>query len=192
MIIALTGNIGSGKSTAAALFEDAGYHIINADHIGHDLYKREDIKQKVIDRFGRKILTDDEIDRKKLKKIVFYDPDELKVLNQIMHPEIIKEIHSRIKSLRHDKILIEAALILEFGFKDYDRLIVMTIDQDRQIERLLKKGKYNKDEINNILKSQLSQEKKIESADYIIDNSGTLEELKKNINKVIIRLKSQI
>lgn len=189
MIIALTGNIGSGKSAAAELFVKAGYAPVNADKIGHVLYKRKDIKEKVIGKFGKGILTKGNIDRRKLKNIVFYNYKKLIQLNKIVHPEILMEIKKRIKKINNSNIIIEGALIVEAKFKDYDKLILLTIDREKQIKRLLKKGKYNKEEINNIISSQLAQEKKLKYADYIVDNSGSKKELEENIQKIINELK---
>ncbi len=76
-------------------------------------------------------------------------------------------------------------MLIEFGFKEYDAMILVTIDRDMQIKRLLKKGKYNKKEIENIIDSQMSQEKKAKYADFIIDNSGKKSEFKKNLIKII-------
>ena len=182
MIIAVTGNIGSGKTAVCRIFEKNGFSYINADSVGHELYKREDIKKQVIEIFGTKILTDDEIDRRKLKNIVFYDAEKLKILNNIMHPEIIKEI----KAKSTDNTVIEGALIIESGFEDYDNLILILIDKQTQYERL--KGKYNKDEINNILKSQLPQERMEKHADFIIENSDDKEELEINVNNILREL----
>ena len=189
MIVAITGNIGSGKSTASELFNGAGYTLLNADKIGHALYKRKEVKEKIIKTFTREILTKGVIDRKKLKNIVFHDTNELIRLNKIVHPLIIKEIKRKIDANKDKNITIEGALLIEAKFKSYDKMILVTIEHDTQINRLLRKGKYNKDEINNILSSQLSQDQKLTHADYIVDNSGTRKEFEKNIRKIIKELK---
>ncbi|MBD3164566.1 dephospho-CoA kinase [Candidatus Woesearchaeota archaeon] len=181
MIVALTGNIGSGKSEVAKIFRKAGYRILNTDKIAHQLYKRGDIREKTAKAFGKKILTNGRIDRRKLKDVVFYSHSELRKLNKIIHPEIIKEIRKRSKG----KTLIEGALLIEAGFRDYDKLILVTIDKEKQIQRLLEKGKYREKELENIIRSQMPQEKKLKYADYIIDNSGTKKELEKNVRKLV-------
>ena len=189
MIIGITGNIGSGKTEASLLFRKAGFTIFNADKIGHTLYKRKDLKLKLIKLFTKEILTKGEIDRKKLKNIVFHDTKELVRLNKVVHPAIIKEIKRKIKEKKNKFIAIEGALLIETKFKSYDNLLLITIDIETQIRRLLKKGKYNKVEINNIIKSQLAQEKKLKYADFIVDNSSTKKEFQKNIRKIIKELK---
>ncbi len=187
MIIAITGNIGSGKSAACEIFKKRGFAIINADIVGHELYENTKIMRKVVEKFGQDTLTDGQIDRNKLKHIVFYNPDKLKELNKIMHPAIMAEVKRRTKKLGGN-IAIEAALILKTRFRSYDKLLLITIRRDRQIERLLKKGKYTLLEIENIIRSQPPQEELIEHADIIVDNSGTKKEFEQNIRKVITRL----
>ncbi|MBS3106487.1 dephospho-CoA kinase [Candidatus Woesearchaeota archaeon] len=182
MILAITGNIGSGKTTAARFFAQRGFQIIEADKIGHELYHRNDIKERVIKRFGKTILTRGNVDRKKLKKIVFYDPNELKALNRIMHPAILKEVKKRIQKAN---VVIEGALLIEAGFKGYDKLLVITIDRKEQMKRVLKRGKYKRKEVETILRGQMPQEEKMKHADIIIDNSGSRKELLNNLRKVL-------
>jgi dephospho-CoA kinase len=189
MIVAITGNIGSGKTEVCRIFQEEGWHLIDADKVGHRLYLRPDMKEGVIERFGDGILTEGEIDRKKLKAIVFYNPGELKALNKIMHPEIIKEIRKEIAGIKDKHVILEGAILIEMGEHDFDKLLLVTVEKGKQMERLLKKGKYNKEELNNILKSQMPQEEKIKYADYIVDNSGTLDELEKNVKRIIAELK---
>ncbi|MDO8480451.1 MAG: dephospho-CoA kinase [Nanoarchaeota archaeon] len=182
MIIAITGNIGSGKSTAAQFFEKKGYQIINADIVGHELYKRREIKKRVVARFGEGILTRGSVDRSKLKKIVFSDSQELKALNAIMHPEILKETTRAIAS---KNVAIEGALLIEAGFKGYDKLLLITIGHKEQLKRVLKRGKYKREEVENIIRAQMPQEQKMRHADIVIDNSGTKQEFLKNLSKVL-------
>lgn len=187
MIIGITGAFGSGKSTVAAEFGRLGFKVINADNIGHKLLDKKPIKEKVISKFGKEILTKNYIDRKKLKDIVFYDKGKLIELNRIIHPEIIKEIKTIIKNIQNSKnknAVVDGALLVEAGFKGLDRLVVVKISRQNQMERLLKNGKYNKEEINNIIKSQLPQSKKLKYADFVIDNNKDLHHLRAQVEDV--------
>ena len=185
MIIGITGVFGSGKSTAAKEFGRLGFKIIDADDIGHKLLNRPDIKNKIMRRFGNNILTNKKIDRKKLKNIVFYDKNKLSALNKLLHAEIVKEIRNRIRKQKSKRIAIDAALIIEFGELDYfDKLIVVKISKENQLKRLLKKGKYNKEIIDNIINSQLPQEEKLKYADYVLDNNAQLAGLRKQVKKI--------
>jgi len=181
MIIGITGIFGSGKSTVSKILGSYGYKIINADEVGHELLNKKEIKDKIVKKFGKEILTKNKIDRKKLKKIVFNNHKELVKLNKIIHPEIIKEIKSRIKN---KKIVIDAALLIEAkALNLVDKVIVVKVGKKVAVERALKKKKYTKKEIENIFKSQLSQKEKLKYADGVVDNSKSLDYTKKQIKK---------
>lgn len=205
MIIGITGIFGSGKTIVARLFTKHGYKHINADEIGHKLLNKtrkikdfptsksqdfeEPIKNRIIKAFGRQVLTKNKIDRRKLKNIVFYNHKELIKLNRIIHPSIIGEIELIIKKDKKKKIIVDGALIIEAKCLNlFDKLIVVKINKKEQLRRILKKGKYNSREINNIIKSQLSQKEKLKYADIVIDNSKSLDNTKKQVNKIVERL----
>lgn len=178
MIIGVTGVFGSGKTTVANLLARKGYKRINADETGHKLLNKKDIKNKVVKEFGKGILTKGKIDRKKLKKIVFHNKNELKKLNKIIHPEIIKEIKKIIKKSKKN-IVIDGALLIEAkALNLIDKLIVVKISKKEQMKRLLKKKKYTGAEVNHILRSQLSQKEKLKYADIVVDNSRHIPQLK--------------
>jgi|SRR3989338_1265483 len=189
MILGITGSFGAGKTTVARLFAKRGYEIIDADKIGHQLYNKKTTKNKVIMEFGRKILTKNKIDRKKLKKIVFHNNKELRKLSWIMWPEIIKGIMSIIKS--SDKnIAIDAAILIEANALPLvDKLIVVKADSRVLMKRLINKGKYTRKEIKTILSSQLPQNKKLMYADYIIDNSKSLNNTEQQVKRIIKSIK---
>ena len=182
MIIGITGVFGSGKTVVSRLFSRYGYRVINADEIGHRLLDNKE--------FGKSVLIKNKINRKKLKKIVFYNHKALIRLNKIIHPPIIKEIKSIIKKSKNKKIIVDGALLIETRcLKLFDKLIVVKISRDEQLKRILKKKKYNKKEINSIIKSQLSQREKLKYADIVVDNSKSLKHTKKGIKKIIKALK---
>ena len=186
MLIGLTGIFGSGKTTIAKLFAKHGYKYINADEIGHKLLNKNEIKNRVIQKFGKSILTNNKIDRRKLKDIVFINHKELIKLNKIIHPEIIREISSIIKGSKNKNIMVDGALLIETkSLNLIDKLIIVKINKKEQLKRIKNKKKYTKPEINNILKSQLSQNQKLKYADYILDNSKSLKKTEKQVKKVV-------
>jgi len=188
MIIGVTGIFSSGKSTVSGILGSCGYKIINADKVGHAVLNKEDIKNKVIKEFGSSILTDDKIDKKKLKKIVFYDRRKLVKLNKIIHPRIIGEIKKIIKSSKNKKIVVDAALLIETNaLKLVDKLIIVKIDKEVAVKRALKKNKYALNEIKNIFQSQLSQKEKLKYSDEIVDNSKSEAYTKKQVKKLIYK-----
>lgn len=186
MILGITGVFGSGKTTVAKLFAKHDYKVINADEIGHKLLNRQPIKNKIIKEFGKPILTKGEIDRKKLKNIVFCDHTKLIKLNKIIHPPIIKEIKSIIKKNKNKKIIVDGALLIEAKCLSlFNKLVVVKINKKEQLKRIFRKKKYNKKEVNNIIKSQLSQKEKLKYADIVVDNSKDLNNTKKQVKKII-------
>ncbi|MEA2038059.1 MAG: dephospho-CoA kinase [Nanoarchaeota archaeon] len=186
MKIGITGVFGSGKTTIAKLFTN--YKHINADLIGHRLLNERSIKNKIIKTFGKSLLTKNKIDRKKLKNIVFNNHKELIKLNKIIHPPIINEIKAIIK--KDKTIIIDGALLIETrSTKLFDKLIVVKINKKEQLKRVLRKKKYTKREIQNILKSQLSQKEKLKYADIVIDNSKGVNNTKKQVVKILKELK---
>lgn len=190
MILGITGIFGSGKTTIAKLFAKHGYKIINVDEIGHKLLSKKSIKKKTIKEFGKSILTKGRIDRKKLKDIVFYNHKSLTILNKIIHPPIIKEIKSIIKKNKNKKIIVDGALLIEANCANLvDKLIVVKINKKEQLKRILKMGKYNKKEINNIIKSQLPQKEKLKYADIVVYNSKNVRYTENQIKKIIQKLK---
>jgi len=191
MIIGVTGVFGSGKTNAAKIFAKYGYIHINADEIGHKLLNKEIIRKKIINEFGREILTKGRIDRNKLKKIVFYKYRELQKLNKIIHPYILTEISRKTKLYKN--AAVDAALIIEAnGLGLVDKLIVLKLSKKEQLKRIKSKKKYNSIEIRNIIKSQLSQKEKLKYADIVVDSSGSLKETRNKLELIIESLKNEV
>ncbi|MDD5465704.1 MAG: dephospho-CoA kinase [Candidatus Omnitrophica bacterium] len=183
-ILGVTGNIGCGKSTAAAMFKTKDVRVIDADVLAHKLYRPgSGIYRKIKKAFGREIIKpNNRIDRVKLAKIVFADKKALVRLNNIVHPELIRQISRRIKNSSKKFIVLDAALIIEAGLrKMVDSLVVVTAKRSQQILRGQKSLGLNRDEVVRIIKSQISQKAKSRFADFIIDNSGPIEKTRKQV-----------
>ena len=190
MILGITGSIGSGKTTITKMFSKYYYNRIDADEIGHELLKSNEIKNKIIKEFGKEILgKKGSIDRKKLGNIVFNDKNKLKKLNSIMHPMIINEIKNQIKKIQEKcgndaKIIVDAPLLLETSLKDYvDMIVVVKSDKNKIIKRLNKR--FPREKIERILNAQMPLERKLRHADIVIDNRGDLKNLEKQIKKIL-------
>jgi len=183
-IIGITGSFGSGKSAVAGIFASYGARIIDADKIAHrSLSRGSKVYKKIISAFGRQVIgKNEEISRSMLGKIVFNDRKELKKLNSIIHPEIIRVIKKRIKAIKKGVIILDAPLLLEAGLRNkVDKLIVVTVDKNTQLKRLLKKTSLKRPDILKRIKSQISQNVKSRFADFIIDNSGSLARTQKQV-----------
>src|SRR3990167_1789203 len=182
-VIGITGNIASGKSTVARMFEALGARIIDADEIARIVVEPgEPAWKEIVGEFGKDILEPGgAIDRKRLGDIVFGDEARRKRLNEITHPRIMERIRGLVRGYEKEKapvVMIEAALIVEKGgLKDLiDALIVVTADEETQIRRLMEGKGYSREEAVSRLRGQMPAEEKMIHGDYIIDNSGSLED----------------
>ncbi len=193
LIVGLTGGIVGGKSTVASMFRDLGAKIIDADKLGHSvILPNKPAWKKIVKIFGKDIIQNDlTIDREKLGKIVFANQSLLKKLNEITHPEITKMIKKEIdlaknKTHNQEKVLIiDAALIYEAKIDRFmDKIIVVYIDKDEQIKRLIKRNNLSKDEALQRVRSQIPTEEKAKMADYVIDNSNSLDKTKEQVEKI--------
>ena len=201
LIVGLTGGIVGGKSTVASMFKDLGAKIIDADKLGHSvILPHRPAWEKITRLFGKGILQNDlTVDRGKLGKIVFANQVLLKKLNEITHPEITKLIKREInlaknKTHNQEKVLIiDAALIYEAKIDRFtDKIIVVYIDKDEQIKRLIKRNNLSKDEALERIRSQIPMKEKAKMADYVIDNSNSLNKTKKQVEKIWESLVSSI
>lgn len=192
MIVGLTGGIASGKSTVSTIFNSLGVKIADADKIAKEISQREDVKKEILNIFGKDVFSlDNQLDRSKLKEIVFSDRNKLAELNGIIHPKIMEEFKKiKANSCKNDIIIFDIPLLFETGMdKLCDKVIVVFIDKEEQIKRIEERDKIERDLCEKIIASQLSLEDKLKRADIIIDNSGSLEELGIKVKKIYMELK---
>ena len=191
--IGLTGGVACGKSTIAAMLVKRGAHFLPADGLAHQLYEPGAVTyDEVVRRFGREILNQDcTINRAKLANIVF--PDRIAELNAIVHPEVVKRQNSWMAEVeRQDPngvAVVEAALLIEAGaYKDFDKVIVVTCDFQRKVEHFARRAKVSPEaarfEVERRSAAQLSDEEKARYADYVIDNSGSIENSERQVEKI--------
>lgn len=190
-VIGITGNIASGKSTVARMFEALGARIIDADEIARIVVEPgAPAWEEIISEFGRDVLEPDgAINRKRLADIVFGDEAKRKRLNDITHPRIRERISELLKEYEKEGalvVMVEATLIVERGgLKSLiDGLIVVTADEETQIERLIRDKGYKREEAVSRLRAQMPAREKMMHGDYIIDNSGSLEDTRARVKTV--------
>lgn len=194
-VIGLTGGIASGKTTVSTYLKSKGYKVIDADLISRDIYHiGKEAYRKIIEEFGEGILDNQRnIDRKILGSIVFNDKYKLSKLNEITHPIIVNEILRKIEEikLKGEKIcFVDAALLIEANLAKYvDEVWLVVVDEVVQLDRLMKRDKLSFAEAKKRIESQMNVEEKKKFADYIIDNSKsveyTIEQVTEMLNKAI-------
>ncbi len=185
IIIGVTGALATGKTTASDMFASKGAFKIDADGIAHKLLEEDErIIAKVLDLFGREILTGSKIDRKKLAGKVFSDKEKLKKLSGIMHPEIIRRIKEETAGSNSPVVVIDAPLLVETNLHDYvDIVVVVRSSAGTQIKRAKNRG-ISSEEAKRIIEEQLPLSEKAKFADYVIDNDSGLEKIKKGVEEI--------
>ena len=190
LIIGLTGGIGTGKTQVANILEDLGAAIVNADLLGHEVYTPDtDGWREVVDAFGEDVLTPEgEVDRGKLGALVFSDPKALGRLNAITHPRIYKMVERRIESLRADgrlQAVVEAALLVEANWIPLVNEVWMaSATEGRVVRRLGARGGLDEEAILARIRSQMPQANRTKYADVVIENNGTLEQLRERVQNL--------
>ena len=207
--VGLTGGIASGKTTVGEMFVALGAHLIQADHVAHELMQPgQAVYYEIVARFGREMLNlDGTVNRAKLAEAAFGtgQPIEgrrvsrVEELNRIVHPAVIRVQEAWMEEMGrqdpHAVAIVEAALILEAGVaKRFDRLIVVTCSDDVRVARFATRHKLDlpsaRKEIERRMAAQLPEKEKVKAADYVIDNSGSLEGSRKQAQEVWAQLRT--
>ncbi|WP_036221309.1 dephospho-CoA kinase [Mesoaciditoga lauensis] len=175
--IAITGGIGTGKSTVTKFIREKGYVTIDADEVGHEALKEKEIKMLVSKEFEIPLDKNGEINRKKLGKIVFSDRKKLNRLNSILHPQIVKMILDKLRSLSNmEEVFVEAAVLFEMKLDRYaDYIIVTDCSDELRMDRIMKREHISRKEAMLRIKTQLSREDFLKRADYVINTSKSLQ-----------------
>ena len=186
LIVALTGGIGSGKSTVGQLFEDLGAIVIDSDQLARDVVERgTNGFDQIISAFGDEVLKNGDLDRAALGELVFKDPVNRKQLEQITHPLIRKAFSKIVESSKGDSIVINQIPLLVGSSHDYkfDHVITISASEDVRIERLLKRG-MNLNQIKQRLQAQSTDAQREQISDSIIRNDKSQAELLPEVEKV--------
>lgn len=190
LVVGLTGGIGAGKSTFAALLAERGAVIIDADLLGRQaLRPGKPAWHSVVDQFGDEVLAANsmEIDRKRLARIVFTDRDKLAALNAIVHPVIFRMIADRLEPVRgtDEIVVIDAALLMETGLDEtVDLIVVVEAPEQDRIERVARARDMSFLDVRARMGSQGDPGKLRNRADIVVSNSGRLDELSREADRV--------
>jgi dephospho-CoA kinase len=194
LLVGLTGGIGVGKSTVAAMFAARGAAVVDADRISRRLQEPgEPCYRAIVGAFGEEVLdAAGRIDRKRLGEFVFSDPARRRQLEAIMHPAIWAACEDEIRAAAESGTtvcLVEAALILETGARDrFDSIVVVTAPPAVQVERVARARGLTMAEVRQRLAAQWSTEDKARLADFVIDNGGDLAATQAQVARVYAAL----
>ncbi len=188
MLVGLTGQIGSGKSTVLKIFKELGAITVSADQLAHEALEQPAIKQAILSAAGNDLLDrDGAINREALAEVIFASEDKRKRVEEIIHPYVFRQIEKVAKrySAMPDKIIVaEIPLLFESGYQDQvDLTITVTCPEEKIFERIAARG-MTLSQFEARARCQLSQSDKAARADYCIDNCGSLEELREKVEKV--------
>ena len=199
IVIGLTGGIGSGKSSVAAMFKDEGAYIIDFDYLARVVVEPDTPAWRdIVDYFGQGILFPDRtLNRSKLAEIVFSDALSRKALEGFTHPRIFEKRDTLLKNIKTKDsqaiVIVDVPLLFELSLnKNFDTIILVYTSRDIQIERTIKRDDILKEEVEKRLKAQINIEKKKLVSDYIINNEGSLKNTRDQVRKVNHELKKLI
>lgn len=195
MILGLTGGIASGKSTVSSIFEKYGIYIADADKIAKELGNRKDVIEEIGEKISKDVINGTgNLDRARLKEIVFSDKSKLETLNKIFHPKIREEFKKiKLNSSKNDIIIFDVPLLFETGMYTLcDKNILVYVDENIQIERLIARDSISKELAKKIIDSQMSLDEKKLKSDILIENNSSLEELEKKVEIVYKKILEEI
>lgn len=195
LLIGLTGGMGSGKTLVASTFKKLGAFIIDADILCRELVLRgQPALDLIVQTFGPDILDSaGNLDRKKMAAIIFDDAKRKQDLENILHPLVFSEEEKIYREIHQQNpqalVIIDAALLIESGnYKNVDKVVLVACDVETQVQRVLKRSAFNREEVLDRIRSQMPLAEKRKFADYIIDNSSTEEDLRESVEKLSQKL----
>lgn len=196
LVIGLTGGILTGKSTVAQILSQLGAVVIDADKLGHEIYKpHTEAWQEIVAAFGNEALKENgEIDRQKLSQIVFGSPQALSQLNQITHPKILSVVKGMLEGLRHqgvEVVVLEAPLLIEANWIEVvDQVWITVAPESTVLQRLCHRDGFSEEQARSRICSQMPAEERVRYADVVINTDCDLEQVRAQVEQLWQGLKS--
>jgi dephospho-CoA kinase len=197
LVVGLIGGMGSGKSRVAEAFSRRGARVVSGDRLGHEALVQPAIKERLVYRWGTKILGNDgHIDRRRVAEIVFTDPSERQALEELSFRWIERRIEEEIAAAQADPgvklIVLDAAIMLEAGWDKFcDRIIYVNAPREDRLKRLADQRGWTPGEVEARERAQWSVDQRRGRADEVLDNSGSLEEMEKQVGGLLERWKME-
>lgn len=194
LIIGITGGIGSGKSTVTQHYKDNGLAVLDADQIAKQvMVKNNNVIGRIKQTFGKQSFIDKKLNTKYLANKIFGNSDNLNKLNGIVHPPTISQIKKQANLLltKSNMVFVEAAILFEANWQsNFEYIILVTSDENIRIKRIVERNGFSEEKIKSIIQHQMDDKDKKGRADFIIENDGTIEELKTKANFILSLIKS--
>ena len=170
--VAITGGIGTGKTTISNMFSDKGVPVFNSDEIAKEIMNTNSLlKNEIVTAFGDKVYDKNRLNKEYLSDAIFNNETLLKKINAIVHPYVADEFNSWIKEQDSKYIIYESAIIFENQAEDFfDKIICVTAFEEDVISRVMKRNNFSVDKIKSIINKQLPNDAKIQKSDYVIEN----------------------
>jgi len=192
--VAITGGIGSGKSSVCEIIHSKGYPVIYADDISKEILSTDkSVQDKIVTEFGKESFHNNLPNTKYLAEKVFSDPKKINRINSILHPPTIEKIKNLMekKLSKSEMVFIEAALIYEAEMEDmFDYIIVVAAPEETRISRTIESKGIDRSETLKRIENQMPEEKKKKLADFVIENDGTIDQLKIKTDFILSILRS--
>jgi len=184
--VAVTGGIGSGKTSATNKFNELGVAVIDTDLIAHDLtQKNVDVLVEIKNIFGNKVFNGDTLSREKLREIVFRDEDLLRSLERILHPRIRQDVKTKLQSVDSEYAIVAIPLLSKKSDYDFiDRILVIDCEERIQIQRVISRNGFSEELVQSIMSKQLSRRDRNQLADDLIENNADIDSLYTKIEKL--------
>lgn len=195
MIIGLTGGIGSGKTAVSETFEKLGITVVDADLASRVVVEKgKPCLEEIAKHFGDDILNEnDELNRAKLREIIFNSDSEKLWLESLLHPAIAEQIKDELNASKSPYTILVSPLLLETNQRDFcDKVLVVDVPIELQMERTTKRDGVSEDQVKSIIKSQINRDERLKLADEIIINEGSIEDLEMIVRELHEKLISEL
>ena len=196
VVIGLTGGIGTGKSTVSQILKEKKFPVIDLDIISHEVIKFPKVVEKIVENFGKEVLEYNNtgnwiVSREKLGRVIFGNREKRLILNSVMHPEILRIMREKILECKKENkiIFVEIQLLFEVQWeKEFDYILLVSVEKETQIKRILFRDNRSKEEALSIINSQMSLDEKKKRSDYVIENDGNIQDLEKKVDDFLKKI----
>ena len=188
IIIGLTGNIGSGKSTVAALLREMGYPVLDADLLAE---RARELKKAELKALFPEAFRGEELDRRRLAQVVFQDPQKLRALEALLHPEVRRLLAEELSRIEAPLVFVEIPLLFEKGWEGrLDGVVLVAAPLEERLRRVMARSGLSREEVLARERAQMPEEEKRRRATWVLENRGSLEDLKAQVQALLQEIRA--